>query len=73
MDALTPTERAVAELLAEGRTNPQIGAQLYISRNTVCTHVSRALAKLGCHTRAELAVAITRHSQLPRPSEGSGR
>ncbi len=63
--SLTPAERAVAELVAEGLTNPEIGEQLHVSRNTVRTHVSRALAKLGCRSRAEIAVAMVRHSGRP--------
>jgi DNA-binding CsgD family transcriptional regulator/tetratricopeptide (TPR) repeat protein len=52
--ALTPTETKVARLVAEGRSNPDIAAELFLSRNTVQTHVSRILAKLGVRSRAEL-------------------
>ncbi|MGI9118875.1 MAG: helix-turn-helix transcriptional regulator [Acidimicrobiales bacterium] len=62
--ALTPAERAVAELVAEGLINAEIAQKLYVSINTVRTHVSRALKKLECRTRAQLAVAIVNH-QVP--------
>ncbi|MDO8189595.1 helix-turn-helix transcriptional regulator, partial [Conexibacter sp. CPCC 205706] len=55
--ALTASERRVAELAAEGLSNPQIAERLVISRHTVATHVSRALAKLGLRSRYELAGA----------------
>lgn len=59
-DALTPSERRVAELAAEGLSNPQIAERLVISRHTVATHVSHALAKLGLRSRFELAAARPR-------------
>ncbi|MDQ2709144.1 MAG: LuxR C-terminal-related transcriptional regulator, partial [Actinomycetota bacterium] len=65
--ALTPAERAVAELVAEGLTNPEIGKRLYVSRNTVRTHVSRVLSKLGCRSRAEIAVAMVRNAGRAYP------
>ncbi len=55
--ALTASERRVADLAAEGLSNPQIAERLVISRHTVATHVSRALAKLGLRSRYELASA----------------
>jgi DNA-binding CsgD family transcriptional regulator len=58
--ALTPAERVVAELVAEGLTNPEIGDRLFVSRNTVRTHVSRALSKLKCRSRSELAATMMR-------------
>ncbi len=52
---LTDRERDVLLLLAEGRTNRQIGEQLFISEKTASVHVSRILAKLGVANRAEAA------------------
>ncbi|HEY6801360.1 MAG TPA: helix-turn-helix transcriptional regulator, partial [Agromyces sp.] len=52
---LTPRERQVLELLAEGLTNPQIGRRLYISPKTASVHVSAILAKIGASNRAEAA------------------
>ena len=54
---LTPREAEVLKLLAQGRTNRQIGAELYISEKTASVHVSNILAKLGAGGRTE-AVAI---------------
>jgi predicted ATPase/DNA-binding NarL/FixJ family response regulator len=52
---LTERELEVLRLLAAGRTNPQIGEALYISRKTASHHVSRILTKLGVTTRVEAA------------------
>jgi DNA-binding CsgD family transcriptional regulator len=53
-DALTPTERRVTELVAHGLSNPDIAEELFLSRNTVQTHVSHILAKLTLRSRVEL-------------------
>jgi DNA-binding CsgD family transcriptional regulator/tetratricopeptide (TPR) repeat protein len=52
--ALTPTERRVADLVAAGRSNPDIAAELVISRRTVQTHVSHILRKLALTTRTDI-------------------
>jgi DNA-binding CsgD family transcriptional regulator len=52
--ALTATEANVARLVGEGRSNPDIAAELFLSPNTVQTHVSHILAKLGTHSRGEI-------------------
>ncbi|GAB2481110.1 response regulator transcription factor [Promicromonospora xylanilytica] len=54
LEALTAAEREVVARIA-GRTNPEIGTDLYISEHTVKTHVSQALTKLGLRRRTELA------------------
>lgn len=59
--ALTPTERRVADLVAEGRSNPEIAAALLMSRATVKTHVSHVLGKIGVASRAEVAAEVARH------------
>ncbi|HEY0813811.1 MAG TPA: AAA family ATPase [Pseudonocardia sp.] len=56
-DVLTPRERSVLALVADGRTNRQVGAELYISEKTVSVHLSRVMAKLGASSRTE-AVSI---------------
>ena len=60
--SLTPTERRVVELVAEGLTNPQIAEKMFIARGTVKVHVSHIFAKLGLSNRAELAALATRRS-----------
>ncbi|PRX51168.1 regulatory LuxR family protein [Prauserella shujinwangii] len=57
LDPLTERERAVLERVALGRTNRQVGEELFISEKTVSVHLSRVMAKLGAGRRAE-AVAI---------------
>jgi DNA-binding CsgD family transcriptional regulator len=57
VDPFTPRERSVLKLVALGRTNRQVGDELFISEKTVSVHLSRIMAKLGATRRAE-AVAI---------------
>lgn len=52
---LTPRERQVLELVAQGLTNAQIGQRLFISPKTASVHVSAILAKVGAANRAEAA------------------
>jgi ATP/maltotriose-dependent transcriptional regulator MalT len=54
-DSLTPTEIRVVGLVAEGLSNPQIAARLFLSHRTVATHVSHVLSKLGVHSRIDIA------------------
>jgi predicted ATPase/DNA-binding CsgD family transcriptional regulator len=58
--SLTPTEQAVAALVADGRTNPQIAAQLLVGPSTVKTHLEHIFAKLDTRSRAGVAVAWAR-------------
>ena len=60
-DALTATERRVAELVATGCSNPEIATQLLLSRSTVKAHVSNILAKLPARTRVEIAREAATH------------
>lgn len=71
---LTPRELEVLALVAEGRTNRQIGEQLFISQKTASVHVSRLLAKLGAATRGEAAAIARRDGLLdaqPPPDQPS--
>jgi DNA-binding CsgD family transcriptional regulator len=61
-EALTPREREVASLLAEGLTNSQVAERLYISPRTAAVHVSNILAKLGMSSRTEVATWAVRES-----------
>jgi DNA-binding NarL/FixJ family response regulator len=63
---LTGRERDILMLLAEGRRQEAIAAELVISPKTVATHIQRILAKLGVHSRAE-AVAFAHREGLTRP------
>jgi DNA-binding CsgD family transcriptional regulator len=60
--ALTPTERRVAGLVAEGLATKQVAAALFVSPKTVEGHLSRIYSKLGIHSRVELA-----HRLVERP------
>jgi DNA-binding CsgD family transcriptional regulator/tetratricopeptide (TPR) repeat protein len=62
-EALTPTEVRVAYLVADGRSNPDVAAELFLSRNTVQTHVSHILAKLEARSRAEIIREAIRHPE----------
>jgi DNA-binding CsgD family transcriptional regulator len=53
--ALTATERQIAELVAEGRSNKEVAATLFVSVKTVEANLSRTYAKLGIRSRAGLA------------------
>jgi predicted ATPase/DNA-binding CsgD family transcriptional regulator len=59
-DALTPTERRVADLVAEGLSNPAVAKQLLMSPATVKTHLSRVFTKLDIKNRQDLVLAATR-------------
>jgi DNA-binding NarL/FixJ family response regulator len=65
-NALTPTEQRVAALVADGRSNPDIAADLLLSRRTVQTHVSHILTKLGYTSRIEIAREVDRRSTARR-------
>ena len=61
-EALTDTELKVVRLVAERLTNPEIAERMFISRRTVQTHVSHALAKVGVGSRRALAAEAARRA-----------
>jgi DNA-binding CsgD family transcriptional regulator len=54
-EGLTAAERRVAALVAEGRTNKEVAAALFLSERTIENHLTHVYAKLGVRSRAELA------------------
>ena len=64
-ESLTPTEVKVAWLVAEGRSNPDVAAALFLSRNTVQTHVSHILTKLGAKGRLDIVREALRRGVSP--------
>ena len=63
--ALTPRELEILALVAEGRSNGEIGKQLFISTKTVSVHVSTILGKLAASSRTEAAAIARRENLLP--------
>jgi DNA-binding CsgD family transcriptional regulator len=58
LDALTPSERRIAELAATGHSNREIGGELFITKATVETHLHSIFLKLGVRSRGELASSL---------------
>lgn len=69
---LTGRERDVLRLLAQGMSNQAIGAELYVSVNTVRSHVQNVLTKLGAHSKLEAAAIAAREGlvEIGRPPPG---
>lgn len=65
--SLTPQERRILDRIAEGRTNRQIGEELFLAEKTVKNYVSNLLAKLGMERRTEAAVFAARLSERASP------
>jgi DNA-binding CsgD family transcriptional regulator/tetratricopeptide (TPR) repeat protein len=63
-DTLTPREAEIIQLVAAGRSNGEIGKQLFISTKTVSVHVSNILGKLGASGRTEAAAIARRRGLL---------
>ena len=64
---LTPREQEVLWLVAAGRSNGDIAAELFISRRTASVHVSNILGKLGVSSRGEAAAIAHRRHLFDQP------
>jgi ATP/maltotriose-dependent transcriptional regulator MalT len=74
--SLTSTEQRVALVVAEGLTNAQVGARLFLSRHTVDFHLRQVFRKLGINSRVELVrvvIADDIEPPAPRPQPPGGR
>lgn len=67
---LTAAERRVAKLVAEGRTNREVAAELFLGERTVETHLTHVYAKLGIRSRAELARVYRPDAEPAEQSSG---
>ena len=67
LDQLTPREREVLTLVAEGASNRQIAQTLVVSERTARTHMSAILAKLGLVSRTQAALWAVREGLAPGP------
>jgi len=63
-EALTARENAVLRLVATGRTNREIAAQMYLSEGTVKNHISRILSRLGLRDRTQAAIYARDHGLI---------
>ena len=65
LGALTPRETEVLRLVAEGLSNPEVARRLVVTEETVKTHVSNILSKLGCTDRAAAVLTAWRRHLIP--------
>lgn len=76
LSGLTPQERRILQLIAEGCTNRQIASELFLAEKTVKNYVSNLLRKLGMERRTQAAIYAIRaanNGHLPEASSPSAR
>lgn len=67
---LSPREREILDLLADGLTGAEAAARLFLSPDTVRTHIRNAMAKLEANTRVHAVALALRQRELPLAEEG---
>ncbi|HXW38363.1 MAG TPA: response regulator transcription factor [Acidimicrobiales bacterium] len=72
LERLTNQERKILDLIAEGKTNRQIGEELFLAEKTVKNYVSNLLMKLGFSRRTEAAVFATKLTERENPPADPG-
>lgn len=70
---LSPREREILALLAEGWSGAEIAGMLYLSAETVRTHVRNAVQKLGARTRTQAVALLVGAQRVPAPSAARSR
>jgi two-component system response regulator DevR len=70
LSTLSPQERRILDLIAEGKTNRQIGEEMYLAEKTVKNYVSHLLAKLGMARRTEAAAYAARLAERREHTQG---
>jgi DNA-binding NarL/FixJ family response regulator len=65
LDRLSPSERDVARLIADGRTNQEVGAELMMSTATVKAYVTRIFTKLALTNRVQVAILVHEAAEAP--------
>jgi DNA-binding CsgD family transcriptional regulator len=68
--SLSPRERQVLDLLSQGLSGTEIAARLFLSPETVRTHVRNAMAKLGASTRSQAVAIALQRSEIGEEAEG---
>ena len=66
LEVLSPQERRILDLIAEGKTNRQIGEEMFLAEKTVKNYVSHLLSKLGMERRSEAAAYAARLAERRR-------
>ncbi|HEV7663608.1 MAG TPA: LuxR C-terminal-related transcriptional regulator, partial [Chloroflexota bacterium] len=69
LDLITPRQKEIASLVADGLTNAEIAARLVVAQGTVANHVAEILQRLGFRSRTQIAIwaAIRLHGSVPTP------